>query len=57
MLGGNKNMVLATLIHQQTMTLGNWTQASVIAAIMILTSMLVIETINRLAAKLNERGV
>lgn len=57
LLGGNRKMVLSTLIYQQTMTLGDWYGASVVATIMIVTSILVMGTINRLAAKLNERGV
>jgi len=57
LLGGNKNMVLSTLIYQQTMTLGDWSGASVVAAIMIVTSVVVIGTINKLASKLNKRGV
>ncbi|NRO67487.1 ABC transporter permease [Lactobacillus helveticus] len=37
-LGGNKNLVMSTLIYQQAMTLGNWKNASVIAIILILIS-------------------
>lgn len=57
LLGGNRNMVLSTLIYQQTMALGDWTGAAVVATIMIVSSTIVIGIINRLAAKLNERGV
>lgn len=57
LLGGNKNMVLATLIYQRTMSLNDWNGASVIATIMIVTTLLVINIINKLAARLNERGV
>lgn len=57
LLGGNKNMVMATLIYQKAMTLSDWQGASLIAAIMIVASMFVIGVINKLAAKLNERGV
>lgn len=57
LLGGNRHMVLSTLLYQQTMTLGDWVNASVVATIMILTSVVVIKTINRIAAKINERGV
>lgn len=57
LLGGNKNMVLATLIYQKTMTLGDWNSASVVAAIMSITTVIIIFVINKLASKLNERGV
>ncbi|WZL73701.1 ABC transporter permease [Clostridiaceae bacterium 35-E11] len=57
LLGGNTNTVLATLIYQKAMTLGDWTGASVVATIMIVTTLTVIFVINKLASKLNERGV
>jgi len=56
LLGGNKNMVLATLIYQRTLSLNDWNSAAVIATIMILTTLVVISVINKLAARLNERG-
>ncbi|WP_026895600.1 ABC transporter permease [Clostridiisalibacter paucivorans] len=57
LLGGNSNMVLSTLVYQKAMTLGDWTSASVVATIMIFTTLTIIGVINRLASKLNERGV
>lgn len=57
LLGGNKNTVLATLIYQKTMTLGDWESASVVATIMILTTLIVIKGINFLASKMDKRGV
>lgn len=57
LLGGNKNTVLATLIYQKTMTLGDWQGAAVVATIMIVTTLLVIKTINYLASKMDKRGV
>ncbi|MCY6369466.1 ABC transporter permease [Clostridium ganghwense] len=57
LLGGNKNMVLSTLIYQKTMTLGDWNSASVVAAIMSISTVTVIFIINKLASRLNERGV
>ncbi len=57
LLGGNKNTVLATLIYQKTMTLGDWQGAAVVASIMIVTTLLVIKGINYLAGKLDKRGV
>lgn len=57
LLGGNTNMVLSTLVYQKAMTLGDWTSASTVATIMIVTTLTVIFVINKLASKLNERGV
>ncbi len=55
MLGGNKNMLLSTLIYQQAMTLDNWTRASVIATVMIVTSYLVVGILNQVAARIGEK--
>jgi len=57
LLGGNKNTVLATLIYQKTMSLGDWQSASVVATIMIITTLVVIKVINLLASRLDKRGV
>lgn len=57
LLGGNKNTVLATLIYQKTMTLGDWQGAAVVATIMIVVTLIVIKSINFLASKLDKRGV
>ncbi len=57
LLGGNKNTVLATLIYQKTMTLGDWQGAAVVATIMIVVTLIVIKGINFLASKLDKRGV
>lgn len=57
LLGGNTNIVLSTLVYQRAMTLGDWTGASVVATIMIITTLTVIGVINKLAGKLNERGI
>lgn len=57
LLGGNSNTVLSTLIYQKTMTLGDWDGASVVAAVMIVVTLTVMLSINKLAAKLYERGV
>ena len=57
LLGGNKNTVLATLIYQKTMSLGDWQSASVVATIMIVTTLVVIKVINLLASRLDKRGV
>lgn len=57
LLGGNRNTVLATLIYQKTMSLGDWQSASVVATIMIVTTLIVIKGINFLASRLDKRGV
>lgn len=57
LLGGNKNTVLATLIYQKTMTLGDWQGAAVVATIMIVVTLIVVKTINSLASRLDKRGV
>ena len=57
LLGGNKNTVLATLIYQKTMTLGDWQGASVVATIMIVVTLIVVKGINFLASRLDKRGV
>lgn len=57
LLGGNKNTVLATLIYQKTMTLGDWRGAAVVATIMIITTLIVIKGINFLASRMDKRGV
>lgn len=57
LLGGNKNTVLATLIYQKTMTLGDWQGAAVVATIMIVVTLIVIKGINLIASSLDKRGV
>ena len=54
MLGGNKNMMMSTMIYQQAMLLDNWTRASVIATIMIITSYLLVGCFNKLAERLDK---
>lgn len=56
LLGGNGNLVLATLIYQRAMTIGDWTGASVIATIMIVTTIIVIKVLNGIALRLDRRG-
>ena len=53
LLGGTDTRVLATMIYQQAMSLGDWTQASVVAVIMIVVTMLVSSGINAVSRKLN----
>ena len=56
LLGGNSNMVLATLIYQRAMSVGDWNGASVVALIMIIVTLIVIKGFNALAAKMDKRG-
>lgn len=55
LLGGNRNMVLATYLRQSAMTLGDWQLASVIAVIMVLITVFVMWALNKLAARLDRR--
>lgn len=54
-LGGNRHLVMATLIYQQAMTLGNWQNASVIALILIVISALSMWLMKRLSYHLDRR--
>lgn len=56
LLGGNKNMMLSTFLYQNAMTLGNWTNASVIALIMIVTTLIVMRIFNLIASVIDKRG-
>lgn len=56
LLGGNKALVLPTLIYQRSMTLNDWTGASVIAAIMIVITLIVMKGLNFVATKVDKRG-
>jgi putative spermidine/putrescine transport system permease protein len=56
LLGGNQNMMLATLLFQQSNTLSNWTTSAVIAFIMILISLGVMKIFNVIASKVDKRG-
>ena len=52
LLGGNSNMVMATLIYQRAMSVSDWTGASVIALIMIVVTLAVIRGFNARKNKL-----
>lgn len=56
LLGGNSNMVMATLIYQRAMSVGDWNGAAVVALIMIVLTLIVIKGFNKLAACLDKRG-
>ena len=55
LLGGNQNMMLASLLYQQSNTLSNWSTSAVIAFIMILISLGVMKLFNIIAAKVDKR--
>ena len=56
LLGGNKKMMLATLLYQRATTLGDWTSASVIALGMIVITFAVMKALNLLAKSMDKRG-
>lgn len=56
LLGGNKNMVLATLLQQQSITLGNWTSASVIAIVLTVTSVITMDILNNVSKMIDRRN-
>lgn len=56
LLGGNKNTVMATFIYEKAMNLGDWTGASVIAIIMIVTTVIAMKGLNYVATRLDKRG-
>ena len=56
LLGGNKKMMLATLLYQRAKTLGDWTSASVIALVMIVITFAVMKALNLLAKSMDKRG-
>lgn len=55
LLGGNQNMMMATFLYQKASTLGDWTSASVIALIMVITTLIVNKGLNMIAARLDRR--
>jgi putative spermidine/putrescine transport system permease protein len=57
LLGGNKNLMMATLIYQKAMSLGDWQGAAIIAFIMIGITIIVNKFFNVLIKKLDKRGV
>jgi putative spermidine/putrescine transport system permease protein len=57
LLGGNKNLMMATLIYQQAMSVGDWQGAAIIALIMIMITVIVNKLFNVLIKKLDKRGV
>ena len=56
LLGGNKKIMLATLLYQRATALGDWTSASVIALVMIVITFIVMKGFNLLAKSMDKRG-
>ncbi len=56
LLGGNRNMMLATFLYQNATALGNWRGASVIALIMIVATIIVMKLFNWIAKRMDKRG-
>ncbi|CCI84545.1 hypothetical protein FC52_GL001504 [Lactobacillus pasteurii DSM 23907 = CRBIP 24.76] len=54
-LGGNRHLVMSTLIYQQAMTLGNWQSASVVAIVLILISAFSMWLMRRISHMLDRR--
>jgi len=56
LLGGSQNMMLSTLLYQQSNTLADWDAASLIAFLMMLLSLGMMKLFNVLASKIDQRG-
>ncbi|MDR2833858.1 MAG: ABC transporter permease [Streptococcaceae bacterium] len=56
LLGGNQRMMMATFLYQRATTLGDWNSASVIALILIISTVIVMKLMDLFAAKLDKRG-
>ncbi len=53
LLGGADTRVLSTMVYQYAMSLRDWTQASVVAVVMIVVTMLVSSVFNAVSKKVN----
>lgn len=53
LLGGADTRVLSTMVYQYAMSLRDWTQASVVAVVMIVVTMLVSSVFNTVSKKVN----
>ncbi|WP_053362614.1 ABC transporter permease [Bacillus sp. FJAT-27251] len=56
LLGGNRNIMLATFLYQNATALGNWQGASVIALVMIVVTLVVMKLFNVVAGRIDKRG-
>ncbi len=57
LLGGNRRLVLSTLIYQRAMAVSDWSGAAVIALIMIIVTLIVIKGLNFVASRMDKRGI
>lgn len=57
LLGGNQKIMMATFLYQKANTLGDWQAASVLALIMIVTTLIVMKGLNVIAQKIDRRTV
>ena len=53
LLGGPDTRVLATMVYQYAMSLRDWTQASVVAVVMIVVTMAISSVFNSMSRKIN----
>lgn len=53
LLGGTDTRVLATMVYQYAMSLRDWTQASVVAVVMIVVTMAISNVFNSISRKIN----
>ena len=53
LLGGTDTRVLATMVYQYAMSLRDWTQASVVAVVMIVCTMAISSVFNSMSRKIN----
>ena len=53
LLGGTDTRVLSTMIYQYAMSLGDWVNASVVAVVMIVVTMIVSTIVNGVSRKVN----
>lgn len=55
LLGGNKKMILATLLYEKASVIGDWNSASIIAFIMIVLTFSVMKLLNYISKKVDKR--
>lgn len=53
LLGGTDTRVLATMVYQYAMSLRDWTQASIVAVVMIVVTMAISSVFNSVSRKIN----
>ena len=53
LLGGADTRVLSTMVYQYAMSLRDWSQASVVAVVMIVVTMVISSVFNSVSRKIN----